>query len=129
MKRALKILQRKKFKPAGSVVFIACCIIFLAHQITQRVLQLSIPFADNYLDNFLATPILLTLLLIERRAFFGYGENYILSVPEVCWVTVFIAVVGEVLFPQLSQDFTADWLDVPIYVLGSLLFYVTINKN
>ncbi|MEX2232312.1 MAG: hypothetical protein WD824_09135 [Cyclobacteriaceae bacterium] len=128
MKRPLKILNAKELKPLYSPVFVTCCTLFLAHQITQRVLHLSIPFADNYIDNFLATPILLTLLLVERRTLFRYGRDYTLSMPEVCLATVFIAVVGEILFPALSEKFTPDWLDVPFYALGSVLFYAAVNK-
>lgn len=129
MKHAMTILRAKELKPLYCAVFITCCLLFLAHQITQRVLQLPIRFADNYLDNFLATPILLTLLLVERRTLFRYGSGYTLSVAEVCVATAFIAAVGEVLFPYLSDDFTADWLDVPFYVLGSVLFYSTVNRT
>jgi bacteriorhodopsin len=129
MKRVLRILRAKELKPLYAAVFITCCVLFLAHQITQRVLHLRIGFADNYLDNFLATPILLTLLLVERRTLFRRGRDYTLSVAEVCLATAFIAVVGEVLFPYLSDDFTSDWLDVPFYALGSVLFYATVNKT
>lgn len=129
MKHVSRILKTKEFKPLFSVVFITCCILFLAHQITQRVLHVRIPFADNYIDNFLATPILLTLLLVERRTLFRYGGHYTLSALEVCLATAFIAVVGEVVFPYLSQNFTSDWVDVLFYALGSVLFYATVNKS
>lgn len=129
MKYASRFLNAKEFKPLYSAVFITCCIVFLAHQVTQRVLHIPIPFADNYIDNFLATPILLTLLLVERRALFKYGHEYTLSVPEVALATAFIAVAGEVVFPYFSKDFTADWLDVLFYAMGSVLFYTTVNKK
>ena len=129
MKRALTILRAKELKPLYSAAFITCCSLFVAHQITQRVLQLPIRFADNYLDNFLATPILLTLLLVERRTLFRHGSRYTLSVADVSVATAFITAVGEVLFPYLSDDFTADWLDVPFYALGSVLFHTTVNKT
>lgn len=129
MKRALRILQTKRLKPLYSATFIICSALCILHQITQQVLHLSIPFADNYLDNFLSTPILLTLLLVERRTLFRFGQDYTLSAQEVSLATLFIAVVGEVLFPYFSQEFTADWLDVPFYALGSVLFYTTVNDN
>ena len=128
MKQVSKFLRAKEIKPLYAPVFITCCVLFLAHQITQRVLHISIPFADNYLDNFLATPILLTLLLVERRTLFRYGHHYALTLAEVCLATAFIAVVGEVLFPYLSDEFTSDWIDVLFYALGSVLFFVTVNK-
>jgi hypothetical protein len=129
MKGLLNVIKAKELKPLYSAAFVTCCILFLVHQLTQRVLHISIPLADSYLDNFLATPILLTLLLVERRTLFRYGLNYTLSVTEVGLATLFIAVVGEVLFPKLSREFTADWLDVVFYSLGSVLFYVKVNKK
>lgn len=129
MKRVLNIVRAKELKPLYTATFITCCALFLAHQITQRVLHIPIAFADNYLDNFLATPILLTLLLVERRTLFRHGRDYTLSAVEICLATAFIAVVGELLFPYLSDEFTSDWLDVIYYALGSILFYATVNRK
>ena len=111
-----------------SPVFLVCSFLFAAHQITQRVLDIPIPLADAYLDNVLATPILLTLLVAERRLLFRRGEDYTLTLAETVLATLWIAVVGEVLFPYFSEQFTADWLDVVFYLLGSVLFYFTINR-
>lgn len=128
MKRLFLNLISRELKPLQSVAFIACCGLFLAHQVTQRVFNIPIAFADNYLDNILATPILITLLLVERRILFRYGSDYTFNIQEVTLATVVIALVGEVLFPILSKEFTADWLDVFFYAVGSLFFYVTVNK-
>jgi hypothetical protein len=128
MKRLQLKLKSPEFKPLYSTAFIVCILLFVAHQLTQRVLFIAIPIADSYLDNFLSTPILLTLLLVERRTLFRYPSNYALSIQEVCMATVFIAVVGEVLFPALSNEFTFDWLDFVFYSAGSIMFHVTINK-
>lgn len=129
MKRLLTIIRQKELKPMFSAVFVTCCVLFLAHQLTQRVLDVRIGFADNYLDNFLATPILLTLLLVERRMLFRFGSNYRLSTVEIILATAFIAAAGELLFPKLSPEFTSDWVDVVFYSLGSVLFAVTLNKS
>lgn len=92
------------------------------------MLMMSIPFADNYLDNLLAPPILLTLLVAERRIIFKRGPGYTLSKAEVTMATLFLVVISEWLFPFLSDNFTSDWMDVLFLVLGSILFYYTINK-
>lgn len=115
-------------KSLQSPVFIVCSILFVAHQVVQKIFEVPIPLADRYLDNFLATPILLTLLLVERRTLFGHGKNYRLTVTEVVIATVWIALVGELLFPYLSENFTSDAMDLLFYTLGSVLFYFTVNK-
>lgn len=129
MKRLLRFFQAKEFKPLYSPIFVSCCILFVAHQLAERILHHSMPFVDSYLDNLLSTPILLTLLLVERRTLFRYGRDYTMSVQEVCLATLVIAVAGEILFPALSDKFTRDYLDVVFYSLGSAAFYLIINKT
>ncbi len=112
-----------------SPVFILCCILFVMHQVAQKVMKVSIPLADSYLDNILATPILLTLVVVERRILFKRGTDYILTPMEVIMATLFIILVSEFLFPFVSPDFTFDWVDILCYILGSVLFHITINRG
>ena len=112
-----------------SPVFIICCILFVAHQATQQFFRISIPLVDNHLDNLLAPPILFTLLVAERRIIFKRGADYTLDQTEVILATLFLIVVSEWLFPFLSDNFTSDWMDVLVYVMGGFLFYYTINKR
>jgi hypothetical protein len=109
-------------------VFILCCSLFIIHQVLQKGLHQSIPFADDYLDNLLITPILLTFLIVERRILFRRGASYQLTPFEVIMATILIALVCELLFPYLSSDFVTDWLDLVFYAAGSLIFYFTINS-
>lgn len=111
-----------------SPVFIISCILFGAHQLLQKVFEIPIPFVDLYLDNLLAMPIILTLLLAERRILFKRGRNYRLPVLDVVVATIYIVFIAEVIFPMLSEDFRADWWDVLFYALGSVLFLLTINR-
>ena len=112
-----------------SPVFIVCCILFVLHQFMQKVMGVSIPIVDSYLDTLLAMPIILTLLVAERRVLFRRGENYRLTIPDVIVATLFVAFVSEVIFPALSDSFTGDWLDLVFYSLGSLVFLLTINPS
>lgn len=118
----------RHIKPLYSPVFVVCCITFVIHQLTEKHFRIAVPAADNYLDNFLATPILLTLLMVERRILFGRGHLYTLASGEVVLATLIISVVGEWLFPLLSSNFTFDWLDFLFYTLGSCLFWYGINS-
>lgn len=111
-----------------SPVFIICCIIFIIHQVMQKMLDLSFAPFDRYLDNLLAMPIILTLLLAERRWLFKRGNQYTLSLLEIAMATLFILMISEIIFPALSSRFTADWKDVIFYIAGSLIFYLVINK-
>lgn len=110
-----------------SPVFLFCCLLFIGHQLLQKVWEIKLPVIDAYLDSFLLMPLLLTLLVVERRWLFRRGSGYCLKVLDIVMATLFIAVVAELVFPALSDRFTADWWDVLAYTLGSGLFYFTIN--
>jgi len=112
-----------------SPVFILCAVIFAIHQLIQKGLDIHFATIDRYLDNLLAMPIILTFLMIERRYLLGRKQSFNLSVLEILVTTFFIVVVGEILFPLLSRDFTTDWWDIIFYMLGSVLFYLTINQR
>lgn len=111
-----------------SPVFIISCVLFALHQLVQKGLDISLPLIDNYLDNLLAMPIILTFLLVERRILFRRGKGYRLSGLDVVLATVYIIIISEIIFPLLSDEFVTDWVDVIFYALGSLIFWFTINR-
>ncbi len=111
-----------------SPIFIICCFLYGLHQALQKLLHIPLPFLDFYLDSLLVMPIILTLLLAERRILFKRGRKYRLPVLDVVVATIYVVFIGEVVLPLLSERFTTDWWDVLFYVLGSLLFMLTINR-
>lgn len=112
-----------------SPVFIVCLVLFTIHQLMQKVMDIHFSWFDRYLDNLLAMPIILTLLMIERRYLLGRKHTYRLSVLEILVATIFIILVAEIAFPLFSRDFTTDWWDVLFYTLGSTIFFLTINQT
>lgn len=112
-----------------SPVFIICMVLFLLHQLLQQALHITLPFLDAHLDNLLAMPIILTLLLAERRWLFKKGNDYQLPVLDIIVATAYVIFISEVLFPLLSQKFVADWRDVMFYIAGTFIFYFTIQTK
>ena len=112
-----------------SPIFILCTVLFFVHQLMQKVLDIHFDLVDRYMDNFLAMPIILSLLVIERSYLLGRKHRYRLSGLEIVVATFVIVMVAELLFPLLSRNFVTDWWDVLFYALGSLFFYLTINKK
>lgn len=108
-------------------LFIPILFLFLLHQFTQKVLHISIPFADNYLDDLLCMPILLSLLLLERRWLTG-NKNRVFSALEVSIMVLVMSFIFEGLFPYWSSNFTRDYWDIVAYMLGALFFYKLMNK-
>ena len=97
--------------------------LLLAHQFFQKVLLIRIPFLDNWLDPFLSMPILLGLILMERRWFYKNKKSYSFSILETVIAVLFFAIIFEFVFPKYSNGFTFDWWDFLAYGLGGILFY------
>lgn len=112
-----------------SPVFIICCVLFIAHQVVQLVFENRISFVHSYLDSLLAMPIILTLILAERIYLFRWNNYYRLNLLEVFLGTLFVAIVSEIIFPALSDDFTGDWMDLLFFVFGAFIFYFSINPK
>ena len=110
-----------------SPLFILCVVLFILHQVSQYILKIPLPFLNNYLDNFLAMPIILTLLLAEKKYIFKQ-KNESLSLLFTIIATLYVALVTEWLFPFISDRFTTDWADLVFYSLGSILYYFTMNR-
>ena len=97
--------------------------LLLTHQLFQKILQINIPFLDNWLDPFLSMPILLGAMLMERRWFFKNKKTYSFSFLETVIAVLFFSFVFEILFPKWSDGFTFDGWDFLAYGLGGLVFY------
>ncbi len=73
-------------------------------------------------------PIILTLFPAERRWLFKKGNDYTVPVLDIIVATIWVVLISEILFPLLSERFTADWKDVVFYGIGSFIFHFTMNK-
>jgi hypothetical protein len=111
-----------------SPVFIVCLIIFIIHQVLQKVMDIHFERLDNYLDNLLAMPVILTLLLAERRWLFKKGDTYTLPALDIGITMLYVISTTEIVFPLFSKEFTGDWVDVFFYAAGAVLFHYTINR-
>lgn len=108
--------------------FIACLFVFLIHQILEKLLDFHIVFFDNYLDSFLALPIILSLYLVERRFLFQ-KPNYQFSLLEIVVISVALSLFFEEALPLLSNDFTKDYYDYLALGLGGVLYWVFGNNS
>lgn len=107
--------------------FIWMLVVFSIHQIMQKVLDINILFLDSFLDPLLFMPILLHLMLWERRFLFGKGPCYILSWKRIICILVFVSVLCEFLYPYWDDSFTMDYWDILCYSIGALLFGLYFN--
>lgn len=115
--------------------WISCTLLFVAHQISQKLLNWDLGFINHYLDPFLCIPILLGLILQERiflidKYFNSYRPmDYRFSLLEIVVATTCFAILFEEGFPKWSIHFTKDYWDYLAYVSGGAIFYFFINEE
>jgi uncharacterized membrane protein YhaH (DUF805 family) len=99
--------------------FLFPLILFLSHQLTQKVLHLEISFIDYYLDPFCLTALFFPLLKIERKLLF---DQKAFSNLELVIIFTFLVAIFEGLLPYFYQQFTSDIWDILAMALGLLWF-------
>ncbi|MDB4920424.1 hypothetical protein [Mucilaginibacter sp.] len=107
--------------------FIAGCLIWLVVFI-MRKLNHPLPFINGYVDDAIAIPIIANLGLWFQRVVIIKSNYYVLSIWHVVFITVYVALVFEGLLPMLSKTYTADWVDVLLYIIGGVFFYKVMNE-
>jgi len=101
--------------------FIIPVILFMCHQLIERILQIHFTLIDNFLDPFCASVLIIHALAAERRILFDVK----LTIMDVVVATVILTLISELLFPYLSDLFTADLLDVIPFTVGAIWFVFT----
>jgi len=97
--------------------------IFLLHQLTQKVFELSMPFIDAYLDPFCFIGLTLYLIKFERKLLLGTNH---LSLIEAILYAIFLALISELILPLFSEKLTYDLLDF-FAMFAGLSFFLLIN--
>jgi hypothetical protein len=105
---------------------ISCCA-FLIHQFVERILRINIPFIDSYLDPLLIMPILLHLVVLERRIVLK-NASYRLPLLHITGYFILICLFGEVIFPYINSAFISDLWDIFFYAIGTLFYIIMSNK-
>ena len=99
-----------------------CAILFVWHQLAQKVLGWSWLWADSYLDDLLCMPILLGLALANRR-YFIQDPRYTFSFFEITVMVIALSILFEEGYPRWWSSFTRDPWDYAYYALGGLWYY------
>lgn len=96
--------------------------------ICQR-LGISLPwYINNYLNDLLIVPIVLYIARFLLRKMYHQPQLSI-SLPMTLAMVTFYALFFELLMPKVMQRYTADWIDVFLYFLGGIVFYLFQNKK
>ncbi|MEJ8756840.1 magnesium citrate secondary transporter [Pontibacter sp. H259] len=81
---------------------------------------------QNYFDDLLCLPLVLTATLFVMRIF--YGSQLRLSGYHVAFTILYFSVAFEVFFPKFMPRYTADFADVLLYIFGGIFFHRFLNK-
>ncbi|MDT0648250.1 hypothetical protein RM545_16270 [Zunongwangia sp. F260] len=101
------------------LIFVLAFLIFEVLKLTQ----VSLPeWTTSYLNDFLCMPIVLTVCL-KAVHHFKKDSSITLSLSLILILTSFYAVYFELVLPQISDRYTADFIDVIVYFSGTFLFY------
>ncbi len=83
---------------------------------------------NSYLTDILCMPLVLSLsCLIVRRI--KMDPMIKLTFGQIMGMTIFYAWYFEWFLPQRSISYTADWVDVICYFLGSIIFWLKIQPH
>lgn len=107
-----------------------CVLLFVLHQISQKILGWNIAILDSYLDPLLCLPIFMGMMLAERRFFLkkiNHNKVYTFSIFETILISITLSIIFEEGFSRWSDEFTKDYFDYVFYFAGALFFYFFIN--
>jgi len=107
--------------------FLASCFIWLVVIISRRTGHPLPPFINGYIDDLIAIPVIAALTLCFQRVFIFHNNHYVLATGHVIFITAYVTLVFEVLLPLFSKRYTADWVDVLLYIIGGVFFYRVMN--
>lgn len=107
-------------------IFLLCVTLAVTNQVLEKIFGIFVPVIHSYLDDLLCFPIVLTLGLAMYRFF---SPKYRLTAWHIWPVVLIYSVYFEWYLPQTSAVYTSDIVDVLMYVLGSVLFDLSINRK
>jgi hypothetical protein len=107
--------------------FITGCLIWLI-VITARKSGHPLPLINGHINDAFAIPVIANLGLWFQRVFIIKNNYYVLAPRHVIFIVTYVILVFEGMLPLFSKAYTADWLDIALYIAGGLFFYWVMNK-
>ncbi|WGH76737.1 hypothetical protein P8625_06170 [Tenacibaculum tangerinum] len=78
---------------------------------------------NNYVNDFLIIPIVLTICLFILQWSRG-DKSYQISLGVILYICVVYSIVFELILPNYYSRYTADVIDVMLYFAGGFVFFV-----
>lgn len=91
--------------------------------------QVQLPkIVNNYINDFLIIPIVLTVCLYILR-YSKHDKMYQIPLLAILYLCVLYSVFFEAILPRFHERYTADSIDVVLYFLSGLMFYFLQKKE
>lgn len=104
-----------------TILFIISFLAFLVHQYLQKIADVHYPFIDSFLDPLLFLPILLPLIVWERRLI-RHVPTYSMPWSHVLGYIILISILCEIVLPIWNKRMTSDIIDVLFYAVGGFVY-------
>src|SRR5690606_7868452 len=91
----------------------------------KNVLHYS-PLFINVLNDLLAVPVFLVVMEFLMKAI--YGKRFKMTWTHILSTVITISLVFEVIFPLMSENPTADVVDVFLYMTGGMCYGLLLIK-
>ncbi|MEB2774775.1 magnesium citrate secondary transporter [Algoriphagus sp. D3-2-R+10] len=109
-------------------IFIFASVAFWVNQYLEKSLGVFVPIYHSYGDDLMAMPVVFGICLQVMRWWHPAGEELIFTRNQVLIGLVYLSVTFEGVLPLISENYTADFLDILCYTLGTVVFYRFMNK-
>lgn len=114
-------------KSLSNYWFISFCLLWLA-VFVGRKLGLTIPYFNDYLTDLLAVPVIASLGLAFQREFVERSNAWCFKPGHLVFIVAYTSLLFELFLPNYSDAFTADLMDVVMYITGGLFFWGIMNR-
>lgn len=114
-------------KSLSNYWFISFCLLW-SLVFVGRKLGVTVPYFNDYLTDLLAVPVIANLGLAFQREFVERSNAWCFKPGHLVFIVVYTSLVFEFFLPQYSGAYTADLMDVVMYVTGGLFFWLTMNR-
>ena len=96
---------------------------------TLQYFNIQLPkIIHNYLNDFLIIPIVLFACLLFLR-WTRNDKNFTLSLAIIIYVCFMYSILFEFVFPKYLTRYTSDFIDVLLYFLSGIVFFILQNKQ
>jgi len=104
-------------------LFIVFVLAFFVHWLAEQH-GIHIPWVHAYMDDIICIPIILFPILFVFRRWIYPSGHFVFPISYIITTWAILSFVFEVYLPQKNPIHTSDPIDMVLYAMGGLVFYV-----